>query len=909
MCVRKFGNGYRHLTMAEALSREVSTYLSSSSPELRFGLLPERIRSIVGSEAEWVRALRVHSISIQAGWSAPLGGDEPSYLQDVLTISRERGLLYPYHLADAIAAASKPSVRLDSPFEYYVEMIIERMRTERSYDTIPSFAAADCVRLVQCGRNEFIHALNACRSKGWLWKRRRNLIARQLPAAPPPDLPIIHWWEVQTTRAAAGALAAASGGRGRTASMSRPAAMRARAGSVLASLGDRIAAERSGASTPPPPPPPEDGDGEADDAAAGTGGGPAGSGGQLSAVEIETLGQLVMAASEGEIVLAGMLPREAVSSLHSAGLVRFGVPVSADDRISVPPLTGFVMNRVGNDYLEKLLYEIFVSNDESTPLGNLAALLDQPAELVTRAASIACRLGFAKKLTAPMLTTPPPNVQWNSSWTETPTDAAVADISDADRTEGLGGGAGDSPTSLTMQRLPSDLGGGVRRVALLVDSKMAACLMMSNLADELKLHAVTLYEVGKIPHEALDAFVGALSGVERPQIDEADVLEYFDQAIALCSAITFLRSHPACELDGRVRPLDVVRTESLATLDPSTRDRVLQRSYALLISMAPMVPSSEHIFTPSLDVHHFGPIFPLLTSPWLPLVLSEAVGRGPVSVVLPRGARLRALPRALRGCTHVLLVPWKGESLVVGVGSLLSVASELLLRSALLLQEHVADVAKHTASVALPLADDELAAATEAIGAPAAAEDSAEIEISVELDLSNATGEASPPARPEKKVSAATAGAKMIADEDSARAEALALQRALGLGASIGVVQLVRLPRAKEARWLPMGVDFGLPLSDAPTCEAACAAIAARRLFASESLAQHAASLGSLVERVQRCVSAAQFNSPEGEEEADSDDEAMLEEEEAAVDEASPPRPLLFDGTRLQQLREVLDLY
>ena len=504
--------------MAEALSREVSTYLSSSSPELRFGLLPERIRSIVGSEAEWVRALRVHSISIQAGWSALLGGDEPSYLQDVLAMSRERGLLYPYHLADAIAAASKPSIRLDSPFEYYVEMIIERMRSERSYDTIPSFAAADCVRLVQCGRNEFIHALNACRSKGWLWKRRRNLIARQLPAAPPPDLPIIHWWEVQTTRAAAGALAAASGGRGRTSSMSRPAAMRARAGSVLASLGDRLATERSGAGTPPPPPPPEDGDGEADDA--GTGGGPAGSGGPLSAVELETLGQLAQAASEGEIVLAGTLPREAVCSLHSAGLVRFGVPVSAEDRISVPPLTGFVMNRVGNDYLEKLLYEIFVSNDESTPLGNLAALLDQPAELVTRAASIACRLGFAKKLTAPMLTAPPPAVKWNSSWVregsptrpadgvDSPADVAVADISDADRTDsqGPGGGAGDAP--MTVPRMPSDLGGGVRRVALLVDSKMAACLMMSNLADELKLHAVTLYEVGKIPHEALDAFVG-----------------------------------------------------------------------------------------------------------------------------------------------------------------------------------------------------------------------------------------------------------------------------------------------------------------------------------------------------------------------------------------------------------------
>ena len=58
------------------------------------------------------------------------------------------------------------------------------------------------------------------------------------------------------------------------------------------------------------------------------------------------------------------------------------------------------MNRVGNDYLEKVMYEIFVSNDENTTLGNLAALLGQPLSRVTRAVSVACRLGFAIKLTA-----------------------------------------------------------------------------------------------------------------------------------------------------------------------------------------------------------------------------------------------------------------------------------------------------------------------------------------------------------------------------------------------------------------------------------------------------------------------------------------------------------------------------
>jgi len=32
--------------------------------------------------------------------------------------------------------------------------------------------------------------------------------------------------------------------------------------------------------------------------------------------------------------------------------------------ISVPPLNGFVMNRVTGDFLEKILYKIFVSIDE-----------------------------------------------------------------------------------------------------------------------------------------------------------------------------------------------------------------------------------------------------------------------------------------------------------------------------------------------------------------------------------------------------------------------------------------------------------------------------------------------------------------------------------------------------------------
>ena len=47
------------------------------------------------------------------------------------------------------------------------------------------------------------------------------------------------------------------------------------------------------------------------------------------------------------------------------------VPIDDGDHISVPPLEGFVMNRVLGDYFETLLYKIFVSVDEKTSVGEV----------------------------------------------------------------------------------------------------------------------------------------------------------------------------------------------------------------------------------------------------------------------------------------------------------------------------------------------------------------------------------------------------------------------------------------------------------------------------------------------------------------------------------------------------------
>ena len=359
------------------MESEVARYLSSMAPEIRWGLLPERIRGMVGSEAEWSRLLRAHSISTQAVWTSSLG-DEATYLNDMLTASRERGLLYPYHLAHELSAHGATRV---SPFEYYVEMIMDRMRSERSYDTIPSFTAADCVRLVQCGRNEFIHALNALRSKGWLWKRRRALMAKQLPPTPPMDMPVLHYWEVHPTRAAAATLAGAAGARGRGGgkpATTAAAAMRRSLFGGTGGLGGAGGGAGGGAASRDTPGVDDAEEAEEEQGEEGASGGSSGPR-RLTTSELEALGQVV----SGSAVYAGQLPRESLGGLHAHGLVRFEVRVTAADRIAVPPLTGFVMNRVGNDYLEKV---------------------SRPATTVCRLPSAVCRLPSAHALGPPRVT-------------------------------------------------------------------------------------------------------------------------------------------------------------------------------------------------------------------------------------------------------------------------------------------------------------------------------------------------------------------------------------------------------------------------------------------------------------------------------------------------------------------------
>ena len=298
-----------------------------------------------------------------------------------------------------------------------------------------------------------------------------------------------------------------------------------------------------------------------------------------------------------------------------------------------------------------------------------------------------------------------------------------------------------------------------------------------------------------------------------------------------------------------------VRTESLATLDGATRARVLQRQYALLISMAPMEPLCEHVYTAGLPVTHFGPTFSLLTSPWFQLALYTALGCGPPSILLPRGTRLRRVPDGLRLYSHLLLTPWGGEPVVSSTSHLLSVAADLLTRAPLLVQAYVADASAGTARLPMPVADapetpkaaanlgqnlGQIADAPEAplLEAPPAALPSLAIPTGegitrAETESDGAHDGAS---RGEGPHAAASGAHEDASRGEGPHAAARRVMHALGLESSIGMLQLVHVHAKAEAggpprtAWVPLMMHFGLPLCDVPTCEAVCAQVRQRLL-------------------------------------------------------------------------------
>ncbi|TXG52740.1 hypothetical protein EZV62_021909 [Acer yangbiense] len=289
--------------------------------------------------------------------------------------------------------------------------------------------------------------------------------------------------------------------------------------------------------------------------------------------------------------------------------------------------------------------------------------------------------------------------------------------------------------------------------------------------------------------------------------------------------------------------VDILRCESLASLAPATLDRLFLRDYDIVVSMIPL-PHSSVLPGPAGPIH-FGPPSYSSMTPWMKLVLYSTVACGPLSVVLMKGQCLRMLPAPLAGCEKALIWSWDGST-IGGLGG----KSEGDLVKGTVLLHCLNSLLKYSAVLVQPLCRQDL-------------DDSGRVvSMDVPLPLKNSDG------------SIARIGNELgLCEEESLKLNSLLTDLANKIELwTFGYIRLLKLFNERESDhfssdddkydWVPLSVEFGVPLFSPKLCNNICKRVVASQLLQADSLSEHHDAMQGLRKRLRDVCAEYQATGP-----------------------------------------------
>ncbi|KAK4599217.1 hypothetical protein RGQ29_009321 [Quercus rubra] len=823
---------------------EEQLILKAIKEECPWENLPKRLQATLSSKEEWHRRIIEHCLRKRLLWNTSFARKickESEYYEDMMRYLRKNLALFPYHLAEYVCRVMRIS-----PFRYYCDMIFEVMRNEQPYDSIPNFSAADALRLTGIGRNEFIDIMNKCRSKKIMWKLNKSIAKEMLPTQP-VDFAIEPWWGVCLVNFTLEEFKKLS--EEEMATIDK--VCKEEANSFILFDPDIVKGLfRRGLIYFDVPVYPDDRF-------------------KVSRLEgfvsnreqsyedpiEELLYAVFVVSSENATVaeLATTLQADLLQLQAAASFAcRLGWAVKVIDPASVLQDTSIAsslratLSDEDGSSASLDSANIFVDGDVAQQGDVLEKENNGPISAHARVAFVV----DANITSYLMMGSVSPGLKSHAVTLYEAGKlghAGIADLcKDLSTLEGtkFEGELQEFANHAFSLRcvLECLLSGGVAtdakaeevcdKMGMLASSNDEATLIAditltdksgNSATNEARLDKDDLVSSG-MPHEdsistepATGSADDEIFSATSSEVSNSDPDFQNDEKKILFEGSDAGRDPLKRKKKYRV---DILRCESLASLAPATLDRLFHRDYDIVVSMVPLPPSS--ILPGPTGPIHFGPPSYSSMTPWMKLVLYSTVASGPLSVVLMKGQCLRLLPAPLAGCEKALIWSWDGST----IGGLGGKFEGNLVKGSILLH-CLNSLLKHSAVLVQPLSRYDLDRSGRIMT------------MDIPLPLKNFDG------------SIARVGKELgLCEEESLKLNSLLTDLANKIELlAVGYIRLLKLFKERESdhfspddekyEWVPLSVEFGMPLFSPKLCNNICRRVVSSQLLQTDSLSEH----------------------------------------------------------------------